>query len=259
MSDTISITLNNLFSLKGKRGIITGGSSGLGLEMSRLLASAGAEIFSLSRSGKVKTELSEPLPSNITQVKVDVTDYQMVQDSIQAIGEKGNIDFLINNAGITEKGLAQSFEMAQFEQIQRVNVDAVFNLCKTCYPYLKKAESPSRIVMISSMAAHLGFSEVTPYCTSKAAITGLTRGLAVEWAPDAILVNSVAPGWFPSEMHKQVVDKTRHEKILARMPLHRYGHPKELAAMVLYLISPAASYITGQDFAVDGGALIFGY
>jgi NAD(P)-dependent dehydrogenase (short-subunit alcohol dehydrogenase family) len=109
------------------------------------------------------------------------------------------------------------------------------------------------------MAAHLGFSEVVPYCTSKAAVLGLMRGLAVEWAGDGILVNAVAPGWFPSEMTRGVMDPDRRKKILARMPLHRFGEPDELAAAVLFLLSPAASYITGHELAVDGGALAFGY
>jgi NAD(P)-dependent dehydrogenase (short-subunit alcohol dehydrogenase family) len=109
------------------------------------------------------------------------------------------------------------------------------------------------------MASYLGFSEVVPYCASKSAVIGITRGLAVEWASQNVLVNSVSPGWFPSLMNQQVMDVERQKKILSRMPLHRYGRPEELAAMICFLASPAASYITGQDFSVDGGALAFGY
>ena len=109
------------------------------------------------------------------------------------------------------------------------------------------------------MASYLGFSEVVPYSSSKAAVLGITRGLAVEWSADNILVNSVSPGWFPSEMSQQVMDDDRKSKILNRMPLHRFGRPEELAAMICFLASPAATYITGQDFSVDGGALAFGY
>ena len=256
---TTTQTLTKLFSLEGKRGIVTGGSSGLGLAMSRLLAEAGAQVFAFSRSGEVKVELSDPLPANVVQVRADVTDYAQVKTAVDEIGADGGIDFLVNNAGITEKGTAEEFDMESFERIQKVNVDAIFHLCKACFPYLKEAEGAGRIVSISSMAAHLGFSQVVPYSASKAAVTGLTRGLAVEWAGENILVNSVAPGWFPSEMQTQVVDDERQRRILGRMPLHRYGNPQELAAMVLFLVSPAASYITGQDIAVDGGALAYGY
>lgn len=112
---------------------------------------------------------------------------------------------------------------------------------------------------ITSMAAHLGFSEVVPYCSSKGAVLSMTRGLAVEWAQDNILVNSIAPGWFPSEMNRQVMDEDRKNKILSRMPLHKFGDPRDIGAMVCFLVSDEASYITGQDFAVDAGALAYGY
>lgn len=109
------------------------------------------------------------------------------------------------------------------------------------------------------MSAHLGFSLVIPYCTSKGAVLALTRGLAVEWAQDNICVNSIAPGWFRSKMTEAIVDPEREQKILNRMPLHAYGDTRDLGAMACFLCGPGASYITGQDFAVDGGALAYGY
>lgn len=105
----------------------------------------------------------------------------------------------------------------------------------------------------------MGFSEVVPYCSSKGAVLAMTRGLAVEWAADNITVNSIAPGWFPSELTKSVMDEARKEKILARMPFHRFGDTKDLGQMALFLLSDGAKYITGQDFAVDGGALAYGF
>jgi NAD(P)-dependent dehydrogenase (short-subunit alcohol dehydrogenase family) len=105
----------------------------------------------------------------------------------------------------------------------------------------------------------LGFNEVTPYVVSKTAIRGLTYGLAVEWADESILVNSVSPGWIKTEMLEKIADTEREGKILNRMPLHRYGETSDIANMVWYLVSPAGKYITGQDFVVDGGALAFGY
>ncbi len=251
-------TVLGRFSLVGKRGIVTGGSSGLGLAISRLLARAGAEVHVLSRSGRVKTGGAGPDPAGIVHHAVDVTDTSAATAAVASIGGPG-LDFLVNNAGITTKKPATDFTVEEFRTIQTVNVDGVFALCQAAFPFLTMAPDAGRIVTISSMAAHLGFDGVVPYCASKAAVTGLTRGLAVEWAGRNILVNSVAPGWFPSEMNRQVMDPERQRKILARMPLHRYGEPDELANAVLFLLSPAARYITGIDLPVDGGALAFGY
>lgn len=246
------------FSLEGKRGIVTGGSSGLGLAISRLLANAGADVFVFSRSGCNKTEDRRPDPQGIHHVAVNVSDSAAVADIIATIGQ-GGLDFLVNNAGITLKKPAEEVSVAEFRSIHEVNVNAMFDLCTLAFPFLQQSAGVGRIVNISSMAAHLGFCEVVPYCSSKSAVVGLTRGLAIEWAERNVRVNSVAPGWFPSEMNRQVLDPERQHKILGRMALHRYGEPEELANMILFLISPAAAYITGVDFAVDGGALAYGF
>lgn len=246
------------FSLEGRRGIVTGASSGLGLAIARTLARAGAEVHGLSRTGAVKTGGAGPDPEGLIHHAVDVSDPTAAERAVKDIGA-GGLDFLVNNAGITVKKPATEFTALEFQNIQQVNVAAVFHLCRIAFPFLKGAPDGGRIVNISSMAAHLGFDGVVPYCASKAAVVGLTRGLAVEWAGQNVRVNSVAPGWFPSEMNRQVMDADRQKKILARMPMHRYGEPDELAHGVLFLVSPGARYITGIDLAIDGGALAFGY
>ena len=194
-----------------------------------------------------------------THIKADVCDREQMEKKVKEIGEKDGIDFLINNAGVTVKCRAENFKMEDFDRIQAVNVRAVFQLSCLCYPYLKKSPHMGRIINISSMSAHLGFSEVVPYCTSKGAVLAMTRGLAIEWANDNVTVNSIAPGWFPSEMNKQVMDAERKQKILSRMPVHKFGDTRDIGAMALFLVSDGAKYITGQDYAVDGGALAFGY
>lgn len=244
--------------LEGRTGIVTGGNSGIGYAIANVLAENGARVFVISRTGKEKEGLAPSVPG-VTHVKGDVTDYNCMEDLVNSIAERSGLDFLINNAGITKKCRAEKFPMEDFGHIMEVNVTSLFALSQICYPYLKNSPYKGRIINISSMAAHLGFSEVVPYCTSKSAVCGLTRGLAVEWANDNICVNSIAPGWFPSEMNKQVMTPERKAAILARMPVHAFGNTKDLGEMAKFLLSDGAKYITGQDFAVDEGALAYGY
>lgn len=249
------ITKKN-FSLSGLRGIVTGGSSGIGKSIVLTLASAGAEVHVFSRSGKFKKD--DINSDKIRHHKSDVTDYKMCEELITGIGESG-LDFLVNNAGISERIKFEHITEEIWKKIEEVNLDAPMYLSKFAFPFLSKSANSGRIVNITSMAAHFAFNEVSPYTISKTALLGLTRSLAVEWADKNILVNSVSPGWIKTDLVEGVVDKEREKKILNRMPLHKYGSPEDIANMVWYLVSPASKYITGQDFAVDGGALSFGY
>lgn len=243
--------------LAGRTGIVTGASSGIGLTVANMLAEAGAVVYAVSRSGGPKG--AEVYHSRVIGVKGDVTDFAAMEAVVCEIGTDRGIDFLVNNAGITVRKRAELFSDEDFDRIHKVNVYSVFKLSCLCYPYLKASPFVGRIINIASMAAHQGFSEVVPYCSSKAAVLGLTRGLAVEWRGDSILVNSVSPGWFPSELTKGVMDPERKAKILNKIPLGRFGDPKAVGAVIRFLLSDDALYITGQDFAVDGGALAFGF
>lgn len=252
-------TIKQLYSLEGLRIVVTGASGGLGLHQAVTLARCGAKVFALSRTGRPKVELKEAIPDNVIFGTLDVSNEDDIKQKIAAIGSDGGIDVLVNNAGITQRVKAEDVSKQTWESIHNVNVTGVFLCSKYAFPYLRESAHIGRIINISSMASYLGFSEVVPYSSSKSAVLGITRGLAVEWSTENILVNSVSPGWFPSEMSQQVMDDDRKAKILNRMPLHRFGKPEELSAMVCFLASPGASYITGQDFSVDGGALAFGY
>lgn len=248
--------LNRMFSLRGTTGIVTGGSSGLGLAIARRLAEAGARVHAFSRTGREK---SGGRQAGLTHDAVDVTDPVQLAGAVDRIGRQDGLDFVVHSAGVTVRKSFAKGSAEEWRRVQEVNVVAAAELARRAHRYLKKSRHPGRVLFVSSMAAHLGFSEVVPYGASKAAVLGLMRGLAVEWAADGILVNSVAPGWFPTAMTAQVMDAKRRAKILSRMPLHRFGRPDELAGAAVFLLSPAASYITGHDLAVDGGALAFGY
>ena len=234
--------------LKGKAGIVTGGSSGIGFQIANVLAEAGATVYVISRTGRPKEGVGESA-SGVVHLKGDVGDVEAMKAMVAELAAKHNgcLDFLVNNAGVSYKCRAENFPMEQFDNIMNVNVKYLFEMSVVCYPYLKKSADKGRIINITSMSAHLGFSEVVP------------RALAVEWARDNITVNSIAPGWFRSKMNEQVVDAAREQKILNRMPLHAYGDTRDLGKMAEFLVGDGASYITGQDFAVDGGALAYGY
>ena len=251
--------INQLFSLEGLRIVVTGASSGLGLNMAIMLAECGGAVFGLSRSGGNKVPNKERLPASLVFDKLDVTDHCAIHDKLQEIGEDSGIDVLVNNAGVNLRKQAEELGMGDWKKVFDINLDGLYQCCIEAFPYLQRSEHIGRIINITSMASHLGFSEILPYTSSKSAVLGLTRGLAVEWAGRNILVNSVSPGWFPSELNREVIDRERREKILARMPLHRFGDPEELSPMVCFLASRASTYITGQDFSVDGGALSYGF
>lgn len=240
-------------------GIITGASSGIGLGIAKVLASEGDTVYAISRTGAPK-DPQEPENDHIIHLKGDICNAEYMKKLVDGIVEKEDrLDFLINNAGITVKRRAELITDEEFERVHRVNVFAPFRMSVICYPYLKQSTHKGRIINISSMAAHLGFELVVPYCSSKGAILSLTRGLAIEWANDNITVNSIAPGWFPSELSKSVMDEKRKAQILARMPLHKFGETKDIGAMAAFLLSDAAKYITGCDYPVDGGALAYGF
>ena len=225
--------VNELFNLEGHVGIVTGASRGLGMGIAQVLTNAGATVYNL--------------------------DIIEIVDRIAA--DEGHLDFLINNAGITYKCRAEEYPMEKYKQIQDVNLESIFELCRMCYPYLKESRYIGRIVSISSMAAYMGHSGVVPYCMTKSGVKGLTIGLAEEWKQDNILVNSVAPGWFSTKLNQEMYRKNpeRHKAALAKPMLGRFGDPVEIGYMMLFLLSRGSTYLTGQDFAVDGGALSHGF
>ncbi|WP_163712574.1 SDR family NAD(P)-dependent oxidoreductase [Mangrovibacterium lignilyticum] len=251
--------LHKFYSLEGLTVVVTGASSGLGLDMAVCMAKLGAKVFALSRTGQSKVERMELLPEQIVHLSMDVSDELSVTNRINEIGNQHGIDVLVNNAGVSLRKKAEELTEKEWDKVHNVNSKGIFLCCKHAYPFLKKSTLPGRVINISSMASYMGFSEIIAYNSSKASVLGITRALATEWREDGILVNSVSPGWFPTLLSEQVMDDDRREKILRKIPMRRFGKPEELSAMICFLASPAATYINGQDFSVDGGALTYGY
>ena len=243
--------------------IVTGGSRGIGAAIAEKLAQDGHDVLINCAASVEKAEaVAEKCRAYGVQAYVkqwDVADYDACAAALKEIKAEIGVPYiLVNNAGITRDGLMIRMKEDQFDAVIRTNLKGAFNMLSQCGAMMMRAKQ-GRIINITSMSAHLGFSEVVPYCTSKGAVLAMTRALAVEWAGDNITVNSIAPGWFRSKMNEQVVDAAREQKILNRMPLHAYGDTRDLGKMAEFLVGDGASYITGQDFAVDGGALAYGY
>ena len=251
--------LHKFYSLQGLTVVVTGASSGLGLNMADCMARLGARVFALSRTGQPKEEEKLDMHEQITHLQMDVADEASVAACLNEIGTTHGLDVLINNAGINLRRPAVELTVEEWDELHAINAKGVFLCCKHAFPFLRQSALPGRVINISSMASYLGFSEILAYNSSKSSVLGITRALATEWRHEGILVNSVSPGWFPSQLNLQVMDDDRRAKILRKIPLERFGKPEELSAMVCFLASPAATYINGQDFSVDGGALTFGY
>ena len=245
-----------LFGLTGHVGIVTGASRGIGAGIADVLTRAGATVYNLSRTPPAESA------ANIHHLAVDLRDRDATRDAIdRIISSEGRLDFLVNNAGITHKQRAETFPPGQYQRILDINLSVAYDLSRICYPHLSQSPHIGRIVNISSMGAHMGFTGVTPYCMSKSGVLGLTRGLATEWAHDNILVNSVAPGWVLTDLNADMFRENpdRRKSAQNRIALERFGTPTDIAHMVLFLLGQGSSYLTGQDFAVDGGALGYGY
>jgi 2-dehydro-3-deoxy-D-gluconate 5-dehydrogenase len=163
--------------------------------MAVMLAECGATVFGLSRSGKVKKEYQKEVPENQIFGKLDITNEKEIQKMFGEIGSGGGIDLLVNNAGINLRKKAEELTTKDLREVLDVNLCGLNNCCKYAFSFLKQSKHAERIINITSMASHLGFSEILPSTTSKTALLGLTRGLAVEWTSENVLVNSAPPGW----------------------------------------------------------------
>lgn len=249
--------------LDGRRAIITGASRGLGLATALEFAQLGARLLLIARG-------SEDLQAACMEV-AGVADHEvetLVADLATADGREvvadwaaaqGSVDLLINNAGTNIRKPVESLSFAEYQQVLATNLDSSFDLCRRLLPQLRAA-APAAVVNNASVAGLTHLRTGAPYGMSKAALIQLTRNLAVEWAPLGIRVNAVAPWYIDTPLARQVLDDLSYaEEVIARTPMGRVGKPEEVARTIAFLCMPAASYITGQTLAVDGGFSVFGF
>lgn len=257
------VDLKDLFSLKGKTALVTGGSSGLGLIMAETLLKSGVRVYIASR----RQEKCDAALAHLTRfgdciaVAADMTDADQRRQLIDVITDREpeGLSILVNNAGANWGAPIEDYPDEAFAKVMNTNVNAVFSLTREMLPLLEKAArplDPARVINIGSMdGLHVPIVQRVPtfaYSASKAAVHHLTRTLAVDLGPRNITVNAIAPGFFPSKMADYVI-REYGDDIRADCPLGRTGQPQEIAGVLLYLASRAGAYTNAAILPVDGG------
>lgn len=246
--------------MKEKVVIVTGASSGIGRATALLFAENNSQVIALGRNEKELNSLRDEAHKNEKKIKIHLTDLretsQVERFLTDTIEHFGQIDVLINSAGIIFNGSIENTTLDEWDKMMDINLRSVFYLMNKCVPFLEKTQG--NIVNVSSVAGTRAFPNVLAYCVSKAALDQLTRCSALELAPKNIRVNAVNPGVIVTNLHKRggMKDKDYEEfleKSKSTHPLGRVGKPEEVAELIYFLASDKASWITGATYEIDGG------
>lgn len=240
--------------------VISGGASGIGLAVATDWVTSGGRAILLDLNLETLDEACSMLGSAVRGIQTDVTDDSAVKAAYRSIAQhEQRVDAVINSAGVSWPAPSHEISDEKFSRLIDIHIGGAQRSSQAAFPLLSKSPRAA-IVNLSSVAATVGMPQRAPYCAAKAGIDGLTRALAVEWAPHCIRVNAVAPGYVETALIEELVRKgeLNLDRIVARTPLRRLAQPAEIAAVACFLLSPQASYVTGQTIVVDGGLTVDG-
>jgi len=243
--------------------VVFGATSGLGRALAVGLAEQGATVVPTGRRAERlsdvcrEVEVASGKPSLVQAA--DVTGHACVEAFRDAVLERfGRVDVLVNAAGVTGRYATADLDEAEWARVLDTNLNGVLRTCQAFYVPLRDS-GRGRIINIASLAAFRAFHEVAAYSASKAGVVSLTRSLGCEWAAEGICVNAIAPGVFPTDLNRELLEGTaRGRELLMRTPAGRFGRPEELLGAAILLASDAASFMAGEIIAVDGGFLASG-
>ena len=251
-----------LLELKDRTAVVIGGTSGIGLALSRGLAQAGANVVPTGRRAEqvgAATSAIEALGRRSLATVCDVTDNSSLESLLKLVcGAFGSVEILVNCAGRTKRMPTLEFPEADWDAILETNLTGTYRACRVFAPHMIERRY-GRIINVGSLSSFVGLYEVAAYSASKGAVASLTKALAVEWARFGVCVNALVPGVLRTDMNASLLDGTeRGREFLLRTPMQRFGKLDELAGATVFLASDAASFVTGHLLVVDGGILASG-